>query len=118
MSAERTSYGPADVAAVKRVMDRHVGPENAADIVQIVKECDLAERKVRQILSDYDGVAMLQGECDAGRFVARTAEEAESMSAKLRARAVNEMARCDRRDAYAQAMKVRPVEQASMGLAS
>ncbi len=116
--SDRAAYGRLDVARVRAAMERHVGPENAAPIGRIAREAGLNERKVRAILSDYDGEAFLQGECGVGRFVARTPEEAGAMTARLKARALEELARVERREAFAAAMRVRPVEQLALGLAS
>lgn len=69
------------------------------------------QRKVRAALSDADGVLFLLAENAVGRFLARTPEEAATFSARLKSRALDELSRCERRDAYAAAMAVKPVEQ-------
>jgi hypothetical protein len=115
---DRAVYGPLDVARVRAAMERHVGPENAAPIGRIASEAGLPERKVRAILSDYDGESFLQGECGVGRYLARAPGEAEAMTARLRARALDELARVQRREAFAAAMRARPVEQLGLGFAT
>lgn len=108
----RAQYTQADLARVRRVMDRHVGPDEAAPIGVIARECGIVERKVRAALSDLDGVAFLQGEHGAGRFIARTPEEAASMTERLRSRAIDEFVRVRRRRRFAAAMALpQPVEQ-------
>lgn len=108
----RAAGAPSDLAAVRRVMASHVGPEQAAPIGEIARACGLPERRVRAVLSDADGVLFLQGECAAGHYLARTADEAGAMTARLRSRALDELVRLRRRRAYAQTLRLpEPVAQ-------
>lgn len=115
MTHPKAACSPADLATVEAVMQQHAGPLRAAPIGVIVQECGINERKVRAALSALDGVLFLQGEVGEGRFLARTPEEAASMTARIRSRALDELVRLRRRRRYASAMALpQPVEQLSL----
>lgn len=119
MSADRASYTALGVAAVKRAMDKHVGPDQAATTKQIAAEMGLRDdRKLRQILSDYDGEAILLGKSGDGIFLATSPEQAAAFQAELEAKIWTLLKRRSRRKRLARAMFVRPVEQGRLELAS
>lgn len=117
--SDRTSYSQADVAAVKAAMERHTGPDQAGTTKQIAAEMGLRDdRKLRQILSDYDGEVILLGKNERGIFLATSPDQAAAFSAELDAKIWTQLKRRSRRKRLARAMFVRPVEQLGLGIAS
>lgn len=115
---DRTTYGPLDVKRVKAAMQRHSGPERAATTKEIAAEMGLRDdRKLRQILSDYDGDVILLGKSGDGIFLAETPEQAAAFSAELDAKIWTQLKRRSRRKRFANAMSVRPVEQLRLEVA-
>lgn len=117
MTYQKGACSPADMAIVAAVMRRHIGPAQAAPIGVIVAECGLPDRRVRAALSALDGVSLLQGETERGRFVCETAEQANAMDGRLRSRALDELIRLRRRRRFARAMgQPYPVAQLELPL--
>jgi hypothetical protein len=126
--SRHTSYQPATVARVAELLANHEGPENAATWDRLAKESGIAQRRLRQIASDLDGVSWLIGYVDPdevsegepyGIHACRCPEDALSLTLHIRSKALDELGRLRRRRAYARAMRLpEPVAQLEMRWAS
>ncbi len=109
---DRATYDKLTVARVRAAMQRHLGPDQAATTKQIAAEMGLRDdRRLRAILADHDGDAMLLGKTDAGIFMAETPEQAARFTAELTSKIRTELARLRRRKRFAKWMTLPPVEQ-------
>lgn len=98
-------FSPDERARVLRELlsGRYTGASNVIPVAEFAAIGGLEGRTLRAILTDLDGTECLIAYTEDGFFLAEYAEEGESHTRILQARARTEFARAERRQAWADA---------------
>lgn len=90
----------AEAQRVYAALRNHVGKARAVKAADLALEAGVSGRATRAAYAEADGRLFVLGHVHDGIFIAETPEEAAGHTAMLRARAVDELARADLRDAW------------------
>ena len=82
---------------------RYTGATNVIPVAEFAAVVGMEGRTLRAILADMDGLDCVIAYTEDGFFIAEYAEEGESWTRVLQARARTEFARAERRQAYTDA---------------
>lgn len=91
------AYGHAVVARLVDVLGRHVGPDRAIRVPDLVREAGVPGSPLRAAYGDLDGDRFCLGRTRDGLYVARTRAEAEALTREMERHIATLQRRVDRR---------------------
>lgn len=95
------SYTAAQGRALSAALKAHCGRDQATTIEALADATQVNGRAVRQFLYDYDGTWFLLGGGDEGIYLCEWADEADSLSRRIRSQIKTMQHRLDRREQFA-----------------